>query len=103
VQRFIVSVFLLAFVSAGFTSASEVTSWLDPGDDHAGYEMHIPAKYGDAHDDEAAHHFCQHNLLGLAIILPMPEPPYLRAEPLLELPDLYRFDLLQRLLRPPRI
>jgi hypothetical protein len=101
VARLIVSVFLLAYVSSSLAAAVETATWLDPDGEHAGHEMHVPS-HDDAHEEESDHHFCHHNLLGLAVNPPAPELAKLRAGRLLEPPDLYQFELLQRLLRPPR-
>jgi hypothetical protein len=102
VTRLIISLFLLAYAFTSLSAAAGTAVWLDLSDGHAGHELHIPGHEDDGHDDEAEHHFCHHNLLGLAINLPVPGATPPRAERLLEPPDLYRFECLQRLLRPPR-
>lgn len=101
--RLIISLFLLAYASSSLTAAAETATWLDLTGEHAGHELHLPAHTDDGHDEEAGHHFCHHNLLGLAIQVLVPDLSFLLAGAVLEPPDLYQFEYLHRLLRPPRV
>ena len=100
--RLLVLILLTTHLTSGLTAVSEAEVWLDPESDHAGYELHILPHPDDVTDEEADHHFCHHNLVGFALIPPVPDLNKMRAERLLAPPALYRFEYRQRLLRPPR-
>jgi len=102
-RRAIISLFLVSYSLSGLTAAMEMAAWLDPAGEHYGHEMHLPAHDSAGHDDELGHHFCHHNLLGLAVALPAPEPPRLRGGGLCEPPELHQLEFPHRLLRPPRL